>query len=194
MVHPSFKLVIVGDGGTGTLSLSFSHLVFSALLLRCFPRTFCFLFTFALCRQTIKWGVWTTPLLRTLLPPFLCTGKTTFVKRHLTGEFEKRYERMDSFISVFFFLNIPCCDSLGSVVDKYVIICGIFNIPIYSHNRCGSSSAGFLHELREDQVRLLGHCWPGEVWWPQRWLLVCIFTPFTLNYSNRILFSKIQNK
>ena len=23
----------------------------------------------------------------------ICTGKTTFVKRHLTGEFEKKYER-----------------------------------------------------------------------------------------------------
>jgi hypothetical protein len=25
--------------------------------------------------------------------PLLATGKTTFVKRHLTGEFEKKYER-----------------------------------------------------------------------------------------------------
>lgn len=45
----------------------------------------------------------------------------------------------------------------------------------YSHNRRGSSPAGLLHELREDQVQLLGHCWSGEVWWTPRWLLVCVF-------------------
>jgi GTPase SAR1 family protein len=26
--------------------------------------------------------------------PCMVAGKTTFVKRHLTGEFEKKYERM----------------------------------------------------------------------------------------------------
>lgn len=46
-------------------------------------------------------GIWyfTTVLV------FVVSGKTTFVKRHLTGEFEKKYERKFSLASILFSLN-----------------------------------------------------------------------------------------
>ncbi|CAA3010348.1 GTP-binding nuclear Ran-3 [Olea europaea subsp. europaea] len=59
------------------------------------------------------------------------TGKTTFVKRPLTGEFEKKYE-----------------PTIGVEVH-----------PL-----------DFFRDW-EDQVLLLGHSWPGEIWWPWGWIL-----------------------
>lgn len=53
---PTFKLVLVGDGGKWFYKI------------------------FVYC-----WPIWTK---RSII---LGTGKTTFVKRHLTGEFEKKY-------------------------------------------------------------------------------------------------------
>jgi len=67
--YPSFKLVIVGDGGTGKHidSLNFFKIIIQII------------------RNHVI-TIWTL-----LLSKF--AGKTTFVKRHLTGEFEKKYER-----------------------------------------------------------------------------------------------------
>lgn len=43
----------------------------------------------------------------------LCAGKTTFVKRHLTGEFEKKYERENSYVNRFsFYSNAIFMDEL----------------------------------------------------------------------------------
>lgn len=77
---PTFKLVLVGDGGTGKV---------------CSPR---FLYTLS----DMNYERRTTPLLFSAL--YLTEAKpcakfdtnfsglqTTFVKRHLTGEFEKKY-------------------------------------------------------------------------------------------------------
>ena len=78
MDYPSFKLVLVGDGGTGeAIDLVVSSL--SVALQRC--RTF-----------------------DKLCPSCHLAGKTTYVKRHITGEFEKRYEREQQ-IFTFFFLE-----------------------------------------------------------------------------------------
>ncbi|AQK88712.1 GTP-binding nuclear protein Ran-2 [Zea mays] len=65
--YPSFKLVIVGDGGTG----EFPNGSVSPLVVRNGRSCRCF------------YEIWQIGLGR-------C--KTTFVKRHLTGEFEKKYE------------------------------------------------------------------------------------------------------
>ena len=71
---PSFKLILVGDGGTGALSLPPNQR--SAGL--SFPAS------------GVRPRLWV--VLTALLLPFFA-GKTTFVKRHRTGEFEKKYER-----------------------------------------------------------------------------------------------------
>ena len=60
---PSFKLVLVGDGGTGGWARA---------------RFWCYL---------------NSLMAHTQLVTVVAAGKTTFVKRHLTGEFEKKYER-----------------------------------------------------------------------------------------------------
>ncbi len=70
---PAFKLVLVGDGGTGTSGLYRRPMV-------------------SFCQHQIRYGFLT--LLMTSMTHLLSdAGKTTFVKRHLTGEFEKKYER-----------------------------------------------------------------------------------------------------
>ncbi|KAG6504182.1 hypothetical protein ZIOFF_036513 [Zingiber officinale] len=80
--YPSFKLVLVGDGGTGKMVLS---LFFS-------PGSS------DLCQHDLvsKLAVSRTALIVVGLRLFFCWAtqywKTTFVKRHLTGEFEKKYE------------------------------------------------------------------------------------------------------
>lgn len=84
-------------------------------------------------------------------------GKTTFVKRHLTGEFEKKY--------------------VGKYLDAYDAKCAIsfLVLPLIltnslssaffprSHPWCGSISLEVLHQLRSYPVQRLGHCWSGEV-------------------------------
>ena len=71
---PAFKLVLVGDGGTGTSGLHCSRPM----------DLFC-----------ISWvpDVVIALLMMSMKHALLHAGKTTFVKRHLTGEFEKKYER-----------------------------------------------------------------------------------------------------
>lgn len=68
--------MIVGDGGTGTYIRD-----------QCFSEREGFLFCF---------GIWLEDSERN----FPSAGKTTFVKRHLTGEFEKKYERKFSFLFI----------------------------------------------------------------------------------------------
>lgn len=71
---PAFKLVLVGDGGTGTSGLHCRRLVESS------------------CKCWVP-NAFVTLLMVPVKHPLLHAGKTTFVKRHLTGEFEKKYER-----------------------------------------------------------------------------------------------------
>lgn len=120
---PSFKLVLVGDGGTGAydriaqlvfvamrraairdgdaivIEPTFSHLDFPSIMKRHMAPTMYSV------RQEQHSCESPPPLAESLLrfqiPCWLsqrslakCSaGKTTFVKRHLTGEFEKKYER-----------------------------------------------------------------------------------------------------
>lgn len=65
---PSFKLVLVGDGGTGQVFAA-TKIVMVKLGRSC---------QHGLCADA---------------DDLVSAGKTTFVKRHLTGEFEKKYER-----------------------------------------------------------------------------------------------------
>ncbi len=79
---PSFKLVLVGDGGTGGRPARLLCGLTAGLLLAC-----------------QAWLVQSAPAGPGARagPDSVCgdsaSGKTTFVKRHLTGEFEKKYER-----------------------------------------------------------------------------------------------------
>ena len=76
---PTFKLVLVGDGGTGRLWNTKGHLNFRPS------------FSLSKCNKS------SCPNIFGAFRPFSCNcsshspGKTTFVKRHLTGEFEKKY-------------------------------------------------------------------------------------------------------
>ncbi len=71
---PAFKLVLVGDGGTGTSGFHFRRPMVS------------------FCQHQIHLAL--LALLMTSVRHHVSdAGKTTFVKRHLTGEFEKKYER-----------------------------------------------------------------------------------------------------
>jgi hypothetical protein len=42
----------------------------------------------------------------------------------------------------------------------------IFLVFVFSDYRGGGAPAGLPHEPRQDNVQLLGHSWPGEVWRP----------------------------
>ena len=78
------------------------------------------------------------------------TGKTTFVKRHLTGEFEKKYvATLGVEVRIF-----KIGKSLYETLPKYV-----------------GSSPCVPHQQRSHQIQRLGHCRPGEVWRAQGWLL-----------------------
>jgi len=110
---PSFKLVIVGDGGTGIGGLT------SVISICADPRCLCWLrssqdaFMCLMLLECICAGFHFSASDRSTTPSFedfdpfakqrlwwraikcllYFSGKTTFVKRHLTGEFEKKYER-----------------------------------------------------------------------------------------------------
>lgn len=78
---PSFKLVLVGDGGTGGRPAPLCGLTAGCLVA---------------CQAWVEKAAPAGPRARGG-PDSVCgdsaSGKTTFVKRHLTGEFEKKYER-----------------------------------------------------------------------------------------------------
>ena len=78
------------------------------------------------------------------------TGKTTFVKRHLTGEFEKKYVA-----------------TLGVEVRNHRTNILSFKLTV---SPLGPSS-GVPHQQRRHQVQRVGHCRPGEVWRAERRLL-----------------------
>jgi GTPase SAR1 family protein len=78
-------------------------------------------------------------------------GKTTFVKRHLTGEFEKRYVGT-SHAHKFQILKSSRC--------------------VCSDSWCRSPSPEVLHQSWAYTVQLLGHCRPGEVRRSSRRILV----------------------
>ena len=78
------------------------------------------------------------------------TGKTTFVKRHLTGEFEKKYVA-----------------TLGVEVRLYI---ASFKSEIINQIRLGSPPS-VPHQQRSNQIQRLGYRRSGEVWRAQGWLL-----------------------
>ena len=78
-------------------------------------------------------------------------GKTTFVKRHLTGEFEKKYERKFDDLELYLkfllreeLLKVICLWVLVSLLsfDSLLMFEFIFT---YSNYWCGSSSFGLFH-------------------------------------------------
>ena len=73
------------------------------------------------------------------------TGKTTFVKRHLTGEFEKKYVAT---------LGVEVGLSYVKVVQS-------------SKRSLLGSSSGVPHQQGRHQIQRLGHRRPGEVRRPQ---------------------------
>jgi len=98
-------------------------------------------------------------------------GKTTFVKRHLTGEFEKKYERKILFNLGLISMIIYCLFLINMRLIFFIHNL-IWFVIVNSYNWCGSASIGFLHKLRKDSLLLLGYCWTGEIWWSERWILV----------------------
>lgn len=74
---PSFKLVLVGDGGTGKVCTTFGQLLPSLGVSATFQSRSPELQQSAYCHTNTHTDL--------ILP------QTTFVKRHLTGEFEKKY-------------------------------------------------------------------------------------------------------
>ncbi|GAU41995.1 hypothetical protein TSUD_307010 [Trifolium subterraneum] len=62
------------------------------------------------------------------------TGKTTFVKRHLTGEFEKKYEQA---ISVYFCLNVVSIHGQCAIIMFDVTARLTYkNVPTWHRDLC----------------------------------------------------------
>ena len=82
-------------------------------------------------------------------------GKTTFVRRHLTGEFEKRYVGTFNIIplSQSFVLHLLIGDMFLSVF-----------IPHYSDSWCGSTSSQVFHQSWSNSIQCVGYSWTGKVW------------------------------
>jgi hypothetical protein len=107
-------------------------------------------------------------------------GKTTFVKRHLTGEFEKKYERECRQRRVFRRLahaaeptqpppNRPAPCARRRPAPS-------LSLPpppptCRSHHWRRGPPPGLHHQPRQDPLLLLGHRRPGEVWRAARRLL-----------------------
>ena len=75
------------------------------------------------------------------------TGKTTFVKRHLTGEFEKKYVGASTIPPI-----RPCRGALHHTSPW-----GSPRRAGRSHARCGRAPAQVLHKPRAHRFRRLGH-------------------------------------
>lgn len=95
-------------------------------------------------------------------------GKTTFVKRHLTGEFEKKYEREHKHVIVSLLEAAATVLSLASspscvLIDQQDVVC--------SHYWGRSSPSGLYNKPWQAALLLLGHSWPRKVWWSTGWLL-----------------------
>lgn len=172
---PSFKLVLVGDGGTGALP---DHRTIGTACMRfhdmlgffpaCVGRLSCRV-VYISCHGLVTGRalhrpskhVWITPRLQSakdicIRSTHSCrfiSGKTTFVKRHLTGDFEKKYERtlLVAMQSCRFSLQSQLC----------------LNLCLWrcSHHWCGGSSAGLHHQPWAHQILLLGHSRSGEIRW-----------------------------
>lgn len=89
------------------------------------------------------------------------TGKTTFVKRHLTGEFEKKYVGKAS--------AFAAGESAPTQLSRSLTH-GVFSAPP-SYPWCGCAPIALQHEPRPGLLRRLGYCRPGEVRWSPRRLL-----------------------
>ena len=83
-------------------------------------------------------------------------GKTTFVKRHQTGEYEKKY--VGNF-SLLLFISMRAQLTLPSLP------------PLCSNCRRRSAPARILHKPWAYQIQCVGHSRSGEVRWIARWLL-----------------------
>lgn len=76
--------------------------------------------------------------------------QTTFVKRHLTGEFEKKYIAT---------LGVEVHPLAFSTVGSRFRVLGLVH------------SAYAILELRSDPIRCLGYCRTREIRWSSRWIL-----------------------
>jgi GTP-binding nuclear protein Ran len=71
---------------------------------------------------------------------FEITGKTTFVKRHLTGEFEKKYEReyLDFNVSFISLISFPF--QVDIQISRIMILTATIGVevhPLDFHTNCG---------------------------------------------------------
>lgn len=94
------------------------------------------------------------------------TGKTTFVKRHLTGEFEKKYVGKCSLHPIHVY-NDVVLSGLRLFIAFGFRFYGIFS----SNIGCGSSSTDISHKQRSDSIQCLGYSWARKIWRIARWLL-----------------------
>lgn len=76
----------------------------------------------------------------------IIVGKTTFVKRHLTGEFEKKYERMISvllflffleFVSLFVYIYLFSVSLIDRWLNLFAATIGVEVHPLDFHTNCG---------------------------------------------------------
>lgn len=111
------------------------------------------------------------PYSQAQVPTFKCVligdgavGKTTFVKRHLTGEFEKKYIgiRLCQFA---YDLTFDTSSFRKEFRCKSLLFPIAFDLspPFFSHHRCRGSPAQIHDQLRSYLLQRLGHCWSGEV-------------------------------
>ena len=88
-------------------------------------------------------------------------GKTTFVKRHLTGEFEKKYVgQLECVPLLLLGIRIFAFDNL---LD---FLCSSTSDPW-----CGGPPSSFPHQPGTNPIQCMGHGRAGEIWRFARWLL-----------------------
>lgn len=140
---PAFKLVLVGDGGTGEAQANASIHISQECTLKasgaercgCTRSDYCSTFERSFvhqgggalahgCRPWKKRCTVQHDRLATVYNVLVhSAGKTTFVKRHLTGEFEKKYERESLLAS--FLRALSACRSwwLTAVAPACAVLC-----------------------------------------------------------------------